>query len=543
MIPNIEPSEVGTSGLVWLLMSYGFVLFQASNLISQGSDLLLLVPSLAGLVGGVVLPLLGAVPDGAIMLFSGLGDIEKAQETLSVGVGALAGSTIMLLTVPWALSVFAGRVDIQGDKLAYGLKTKVTPGKSICETMKYTGVSISDPVQKGGSIMMITTIPYFLIQIPAWFIKPGESVAAGEKNWALLALVFCLIGFVWYLVKQLEGSRQGEDQTKRVEMMKDLIKAGEISLSGAMNDVLKTFDNSNIRASSYQSADETPQPPQKVKEYLSLIVRDLFRKYDKNQDNTLSKMEITFFLRDMHEDISEDEVDTLFAIYDKDNGGTICFDEFVCICYSIVKTQRDPIPADISSEVDIMHKGMTANIMEEDEETEDMPEDVASLPAEKQQAALKKKAFTLLAIGTALVLLFADPMVEVLQEVAVRVNIPPFYVSFILAPLASNASEMIASQYYAAKKTKKSITVSLMALEGAASMNNTFCLSIFMALIYFRGLAWKYTAETVTIVLVIYFVGFMTRGKVMTTMKALIILCVFPLSIVLIAGMEAVGFD
>eukprot|EP00560_Eucampia_antarctica_P008000 CAMPEP_0197831748 /NCGR_PEP_ID=MMETSP1437-20131217/11889_1 /TAXON_ID=49252 ORGANISM="Eucampia antarctica, Strain CCMP1452" /NCGR_SAMPLE_ID=MMETSP1437 /ASSEMBLY_ACC=CAM_ASM_001096 /LENGTH=477 /DNA_ID=CAMNT_0043434799 /DNA_START=351 /DNA_END=1784 /DNA_ORIENTATION=+ len=477
------------------------------------------------------------------MLFSGLGDIEKAQETLSVGVGALAGSTIMLLTVPWALSVFAGRVDIQGDKLAYGLKTKVTPGKSICETMKYTGVSISDPVQKGGSIMMITTIPYFLIQIPAWYIKPGESVAAGEKNWALLALVVCLIGFVWYLVKQLEGSRQGEDQAKRVEMMKDLIKAGEISLSGAMNDVLKTFDNSDIRASSYQSADETPQPPQKVKEYLSLIVRDLFRKYDKNQDNTLSKMEITFFLRDMHEDISEDEVDTLFAIYDKDNGGTICFDEFVCICYSIVKTQRDPIPADISSEVDIMHKGMTANIMEEDEETEDMPEDVASLPAEKQQAALKKKAFTLLAIGTALVLLFADPMVEVLQEVAVRVNIPPFYVSFILAPLASNASEMIASQYYAAKKTKKSITVSLMALEGAASMNNTFCLSIFMALIYFRGLAWKYTAETVTIVLVIYFVGFMTRGKVMTTMKALIILCVFPLSIVLIAGMEAVGFD
>jgi hypothetical protein len=52
-----------------------------------------------GLVGGVVLPLLGAVPDGAIILFSGLGDYETAQETLSVGVGALAGSTIMLLTV------------------------------------------------------------------------------------------------------------------------------------------------------------------------------------------------------------------------------------------------------------------------------------------------------------------------------------------------------------------------------------------------------------------------------------------------------------
>ncbi len=36
----------------------------------------------------------------AIILFSGLGSIDVAQESLSVGIGALAGSTIMLLTVP-----------------------------------------------------------------------------------------------------------------------------------------------------------------------------------------------------------------------------------------------------------------------------------------------------------------------------------------------------------------------------------------------------------------------------------------------------------
>lgn len=71
----------------------------ASNMISDGSELLLLVPAVAGIVGSVVLPVLGAVPDGAIVLFSGMGD--NAQEQLSVGVGALAGSTIMLLTVPW----------------------------------------------------------------------------------------------------------------------------------------------------------------------------------------------------------------------------------------------------------------------------------------------------------------------------------------------------------------------------------------------------------------------------------------------------------
>ena len=43
-----EPSEVGATGLLWLFMSYGYVLYHASNLISEGSELLLLVPSLAG---------------------------------------------------------------------------------------------------------------------------------------------------------------------------------------------------------------------------------------------------------------------------------------------------------------------------------------------------------------------------------------------------------------------------------------------------------------------------------------------------------------
>lgn len=87
-----------------------YILKNASHMISEGSELLLLVPSLAGVVGSVVLPVLGAVPDGAIVLFSGMG--ENAQEELTIGVGALAGSTIFLLTIPWALCILGGRVHI-----------------------------------------------------------------------------------------------------------------------------------------------------------------------------------------------------------------------------------------------------------------------------------------------------------------------------------------------------------------------------------------------------------------------------------------------
>ena len=53
----------------------------------------------------MVLPLLGAVPDGAIMLFSGLGDIESAQETLSVGVGALVSAELHTMLFLYVLQL------------------------------------------------------------------------------------------------------------------------------------------------------------------------------------------------------------------------------------------------------------------------------------------------------------------------------------------------------------------------------------------------------------------------------------------------------
>jgi hypothetical protein len=45
-----------------------------------------------------------------MILVSGLG--PDAQQQLSVGVGTLAGSTIMLLTIPWLGGLLIGRCDI-----------------------------------------------------------------------------------------------------------------------------------------------------------------------------------------------------------------------------------------------------------------------------------------------------------------------------------------------------------------------------------------------------------------------------------------------
>lgn len=134
-------------------------------------------------------------------------------------------------------------------------------------------------------------------------------------------------------------------------------------------------------------------------------------------------------------------------------------------------------------------------------------------------------------------------MVEVLQETATRIKVPAFYVSFALSPLAANASEVIASQYYASKKTTKTISLSFSALIGAAVMNNTFCLSIFMGLIFFRGLAWQFTAETIAILSCQIFIFIMTRRSALSGTHGLIILGFFPFSVALVAILEAFGMD
>lgn len=102
----------------------------------------------------------------------------------------------------------------------------------------------------------------------------------------------------------------------------------------------------------------------------------------------------------------------MFAKYDKDGNGIISFDEFIEACHSIIKkSTMETLPAEAKS-FDVVEHGfansamLTANEGEENEE-EEVPQDIAHLPADEQQSAIKKKAFTMLGFGTLLVLLFS----------------------------------------------------------------------------------------------------------------------------------------
>jgi hypothetical protein len=70
-----------------------------------------------------------------------------------------------------------------------------------------------------------------------------------------------------------------------------------------------------------------------------------------------------------------------------------------------------------------------------------------------------------------------------------------------------------------------------------------FSLSIFMSLIFIRGLAWQYTAETISIIVVEFIMAYLVQSEVMTAGRGLAVMAIFPLSLVLVASLEALGFD
>jgi Ca2+/Na+ antiporter len=131
-------------------------------------------------------------------------------------------------------------------------------------------------------------------------------------------------------------------------------------------------------------------------------------------------------------------------------------------------------------------------------------------------------------------------MVDVLGAFGNLIDVNPFYVSFVITPLASNAAEVIVGLRNASKKTNKAMTDCCGNLYGAAVMNCTFCLAIFLGLVYFRGLQWNYTAEVSGILMVIWCVGFLGQKHTQNMVDAVVTALLFPASVALIWFMENV---
>jgi len=555
--PNFfcDASGMGDAQLFWAFFSYGYVLFMASNLISDGSELLLLIPSIAGLVGSVVLPILGAVPDGMMVLFSGVDpDIEAAQEKVAVGVGALAGSTIMLLTIPWFLAISAGRVDVKEKDQMYKSNPKLTPGNFGLSTQ---GVLLKPAIKDNAKLMVLTSMIYFVILIPALQVdtmKPGVPVTGEsryEHKFALIGAFLCLAAFSLYMVLQYRATVNESADAHTFER-KATATADNMQKFG-LNFYIEEYRSQLPKTDAEKPLlGDVPIPS-----YIRSALRTIFDSYAKDHQ-VIDRGAFEDVFKDLHLAPSSAWVDKKFAETDEDGNGVVDFKEFIlCFKHLVLDWNEDIHDMGIQRQRSSSRRPSITYVaplqdnkannneeVEDDEEPEDIPEEWKDLDPPEQRKRILLRSGWMMGIGTLMVLVFSDPMVDVLSAIGSTTGVPAFYVSFVLAPMASNASELVAAYNYALKKTSKTITISMSTLEGAACMNNTFCLGIFFALIYVQGLAWRFSAETAVIVGVQVVMGFIAYTKeIQTLFTGCVIISLYPASLVVVVVLEAMGYD
>lgn len=645
----------GLFQIICIGLVYAYILCYASNLISDGSELLLLVPAYAALVGSVVIPVLGAVPDGCIVLFSGMG--ENAEEELGVGVGVLAGSTIMILTLPWFLSILGGRVDISPVTNVPNYATKLSaPGSDQCTSsvsLFKTGISISNAVKQCGHVMVITASAYVVMQLASLIyivpVAPTEAekevIQAQQSPFVLVACIICWISLCGYLYNQvtMSGEEGSAQVLKRDKIMQRAIEDGKISLLGLMSyefkehaaeykailEASKIYHAGDAAAAASGDTESTPlrrssRVVSPAEQRIQTLLRPFFLRYDADKSGFLDVQELASVFRDLGESVegrggSRRNTPTAspalggrrgslqlrrlrsggpggvlsmsssnpatkrfydcFTQFDTNGDGRIDFHEFVLgtvqyiwdneqVIANYDETRGGPRRGSAyqiidggSVEMRRANAAASANAVNEvenairaeegddedgddEEEEEEVPDDLAHLSPEEQQTRIKSRAFFMLSIGTIICFIISDPMVDVFTEVAHRVNISPFYVTFLLAPLASNATELIAAYNYAQKKTSKSITISLSTLYGAACLNNTFSLGIFLFILWYKKILSNYFAEFAAIVAVQVVLWFFTTYRsVHTLWDGALILTLFPLSLVLVGALEWFGWS
>ncbi|KAK9803278.1 hypothetical protein WJX72_005726 [[Myrmecia] bisecta] len=197
------PCSSSVVGSLILMVMYGVCILKGANLLSDGSELLLEILD-PGIIGGLVLPVIGALPEALIVGVAGLtASSEDAKQQVMVGIGTLAGSTIMLLTIVWAGGAYFGRCDRDAQGVA--IDKKLTSKWDI----RYTGVTTDRFTPYNAGIMLCTLPLYLIIQVPAFL---GHKT---DPKISLAGCVICLFSVGLYCASQVVFP---EMQKRRMEL-------------------------------------------------------------------------------------------------------------------------------------------------------------------------------------------------------------------------------------------------------------------------------------------------------------------------------------
>ncbi|XP_074583910.1 sodium/calcium exchanger NCL1-like [Curcuma longa] len=499
------PTVVGN---MFLIVVYGFLMYKSATYLSSGSELLLKIMG-PGIVGGLFLPILGAFPDAMLILVSGIsGSIETAQNQVSIGMGLLAGSTVMLLTTLWGSCIIVGKSDLSENS------TSIDSQDTQIFSLFGSGVSTDVETSYAARIMGISIIPFVIVQLPGVFNFPS-----GQRLAVLLSLIVAVVLLVSYCVYQVF---QPWIQSRRLAYVKRKHVISGILIHAQMQALGRLMDNEG-----------TPNVD---------VLKRLFHSLDMDSDGSLSHAELRALIIGLQVDEidldMDDTVDKIMDEFDTSRNSTIEEHEFIAGISNWLAEARHSVGNASSYSKKFMDDFHTKTKGEHDRLIDQNDEVVESVD---NPGWVVSNAILLLLLGTALAAIFADPLVDAVDNFSLATSIPSFFISFIAMPLVTNSSEAVSSIIFASRKKQRTSSLTFSEIYGAVTMNNTLCLAVFLALVYLRHLTWDFSAEVLIILIVCVVMGLFTSFRTTFPLwTCFVAFLLYPLSLILVYVLDFV---
>ncbi|KAK4439142.1 Sodium/calcium exchanger NCL2 [Sesamum alatum] len=306
------PCSKSVWGQVFLIVVYEYLLFHGESYVASGGQRIFKILG-PGVFGACAFQLIGSLPEALILLASGLlNSKEVAQECVLTGVGLLAGSSILLLTLLWGTCVILGTQDfsryLRSDAASSSdcpnqknplerLFLSLWPGYGLV-TDSWTGYT--------ARIMLVSVIPFTIIQFPRIF---GLSLS-WERVFVLITLVVSvtfLFSYFFYQLFQPWIQKRQLLYLKHGHLVVDILKHVQYKTMGSL-----FTDDGGPNLS---------------------VIRRIFEETDRDGDKYLTAAELKDFLREIKfrklysdkDKVTED----MMKEFDADKDKKITVDEFV----------------------------------------------------------------------------------------------------------------------------------------------------------------------------------------------------------------------
>lgn len=300
------PCSESVGGHLFLIVVYEFLLFHGESYVALGGERIFKILG-PGVFGASVFQLIGSLPEALILLASGLwSNEETAHECVVTGIGLLAGSTILLLTLIWGTCIILGSQYFP-PRFPSDSNTKQSCLEKFFFSM-WPGYGVLTDVGTSytARIMLLSVVPLALIQVPGIF---GFSAAA-QRHFLLAVLVVSalfLLSYFFYQFFQPWIQRRRLLYIKHEHLVVDILKHVQNQTSGRL-----LTDNGSPNVST---------------------IRRLFEEKDQDRDKVISFHELKEFLKEIKfRKLNSDDETTaneMMRDFDRDDDEKITMDEFV----------------------------------------------------------------------------------------------------------------------------------------------------------------------------------------------------------------------